>query len=412
MRLLSLQVQDFRNLAEVRLVPSPRATIAVGQNGQGKTNLLEALYVLATLKPLRASRLSELVRWGAERARVSGRFLLKGAEREIAVEVEGGQRQAYVDGKKAQSLEEYFGGVSVVAFTPDDLGVIKGGPEERRTFLDRAVFNRYPAFLQESRSYARALKSRNRLLREGGGQMPDPAYLEAYDTTLARAGARILVRRRALMAELAPRARATFESIGRTEARATYGYHPTHLGDVSREDEAGIATRLQEVLQQRLPRDLARGFTSVGPHADDVEVTLGGRSARAYASQGQQRALVLGWKIAEIENLEAALGVLPLLLLDDVSSELDPERNAYLMGYLHESGAQTFLTTTEGSLVGAAAGPDTLWLQVSAGAVQPGAGPEGWGAPVAPGPAAAPEAPAQAAPEAPASPSPELAQVE
>lgn len=368
MRLLALSVQDFRNLPQVQLSPSAHATIAVGQNGQGKTNLLEALYFLATLKPLRAGRLSELVRWGTQNARVTGRFLLKGAEREISVEVGGGTRQAFVDGKKAASLEDYFGGVSVVAFTPDDLEVIKGGPDARRGFLDRAVFNRFPAFLRESREYARALKNRNRLLREGPSV--DPAYLEAYDETLAKAGARIYARRRALMAELAPRAQATFASIGRTVDPATYGYHPAHLGgDFATADEAALAAALRESLTARMRRDLDRGFTSVGPHADDVTVTLGGRSARAYASQGQQRALVLGWKIAEIENLEAAMGFLPLLLLDDVSSELDPERNAYLMGYLARSGAQVFLTTTDGSLVRGAAAEDTLWLSVHAGGV-------------------------------------------
>jgi DNA replication and repair protein RecF len=367
-RLLSLQLQDFRNLRQVSLVPSVHASIAVGQNGQGKTNLLEALYFLATLKPLRAGRLSELVRWGTDRTRVSGRFLLKGAEREIAVEVGGGVRQAFVDGKKAPSLEEYFGGVSVVAFTPDDLEVVKGGPDSRRAFLDRAVFNRFPAFLKESRDYARALKNRNRLLRAGP---VEPAYLEAYDETLARTGARVYVRRRALMAELAPRAQATFHSIGRTVEPATYGYHPAHLGDVdfASADEARLAEVLREALASRMRRDMDRGFTSVGPHADDVAVTLGGRSARAYASQGQQRALVLGWKIAEIANLEEAMGFLPLLLLDDVSSELDPERNAYLMSYLSESGAQVFLTTTDATLVRRAAAEDTLWLDVRAGEV-------------------------------------------
>ncbi|MFP2906418.1 DNA replication/repair protein RecF [Pyxidicoccus sp. 3LFB2] len=368
MRLLALNVQDFRNLPQVQLSPSAHSTIAVGQNGQGKTNLLEALYFLATLKPLRAGRLSELVRWGSQGARVTGRFLLKGAEREISVEVGGGTRQAFVDGKKAASLEEYFGGVSVVAFTPDDLEVVKGGPDSRRAFLDRAVFNRFPAFLRESREYARALKNRNRLLREG--HAVEAAYLEAYDETLAKAGARIYARRRALMAELAPRAQATFASIGRTVDPAVYGYHPAHLGgDFPTADEAALAVALRESLNERLRRDLDRGFTSVGPHSDDVSVTLGGRSARAYASQGQQRALVLGWKIAEIENLEAAMGFLPLLLLDDVSSELDPERNAYLMNYLAKSGAQVFLTTTDGSLVRGAAAEDTLWLAVHGGQV-------------------------------------------
>ena len=193
-RLLSLQVQHFRNLTGMALQPGMHTTVAVGQNGQGKTNLLEALYFLATLKPLRASRLSELVQFGQGKARVVGRFLLQGAEREVAVEVAEGTRQAFVDGKKAASLEEYFGGVSVVAFTPDDLEVVKGGPDSRRLFLDRAVFNRFPAYLRESREYGRALKSRNRLLKERA-----PASLrEAFDSTLARSGARLWARRRAL----------------------------------------------------------------------------------------------------------------------------------------------------------------------------------------------------------------------
>ncbi|MFZ5468555.1 MAG: DNA replication/repair protein RecF [Myxococcota bacterium] len=367
MRLLALRARDFRNLAHVELSASPRATVAVGANGQGKTNLLEAIYFLATLKPLRQSRLAELVRFASPRAWVEGRFHLRGAERLIAVEVsEAGTRQAFVDEKKAPSLEEYFGGVSVVAFTPDDLSVVKGGPEGRRTFLDRAVFNRFPAYLKESRVYARALKSRNRLLKERA----DPAYLSAYDEALSSAGARLWTRRRALLEELSPRAARAFSAIGRIEAPARFSYAPSHL-EVSFADvgEPELSAALREALRTRLARDLERGFTSVGPHADDLTVGLGERAAKSFASQGQQRALVLAWKIAEIENLAAALGYLPLLLLDDVSSELDPERNAYLMEYLAQSGAQVFLTTTDPSLVKAAAGADTAWYRVKSGEV-------------------------------------------
>src|SRR5262249_53899876 len=130
------QASDFRNLRSVSLRPSLHATVVVGNNGQGKTSLLEAIYFLCTLRPLRATRLSELVRFGAGQATVSGRFTLGGAEREISIQVASGLRQAFVDGKKAARLEDYFGGVSVVAFTPDDLAVVKGGPEVRRAFLD------------------------------------------------------------------------------------------------------------------------------------------------------------------------------------------------------------------------------------------------------------------------------------
>ena len=362
MLLETLQAVDFRNLQAASIQPSPRATVVVGSNGQGKTNLLEALYFLCTLRPLRASRLSELIRFGASRAEVGGRFSLSGATRSISVTVEAGIRQAFVDGKKAAKLEDYFGGVSVVAFTPDDLAVVKGGPELRRTFLDRAVFNRFPVYLREHRAYQRALKSRNRLLKE---RAPGD-YVAAYDEAVARTGARVVVRRRALLAELGPRAVAAIRSISRLP-EVDVGYTAVHLGTHHHQTEESLEAAMREALRARLPRDRERGFTSVGPHADDLSLTLGGRSARAYASQGQSRALVLGWKIAEIENVRAAFGRPPLLLLDDVSSELDPERNAFLMHTLAAGGTQVLLTTTDPALVSRAAGPDTLWLRVEGG---------------------------------------------
>ncbi|MDP1922283.1 MAG: DNA replication/repair protein RecF [Myxococcales bacterium] len=368
MRLLSLSCESFRNLDQVTVTPSSRTTIAVGENGQGKTNLLEALYYLATLKPLRANTLKELVQFGKGHARVEGRWLLNGAERTIAVEVSHGTRSATVDGKRAASVESYFGGVSVVAFTPDDLSIVKGGPDGRRAFLDRSVFNRFPAYLQESREYAKALKSRNRLLKEDAPH----SHLTVWNETLSRVGARLLVRRRALLAEVVPRAQAAFGSIGRIEAKASFVYEPSHLElDFATASEADLQAALSKALDVRLVRDLERGHTSVGPHVDDLDVSLGEHAARQYASQGQSRALVIAWKVAEIENLNATNGFLPMLLLDDVSSELDPERNAFLMKYLAESGAQTLLTTTDAELVRRAAGPETTWLSVRKGAVTP-----------------------------------------
>jgi DNA replication and repair protein RecF len=365
MRLLAISYQRFRNLADMTLTPSPRTTVAVGENGQGKTNLLEGLYFLATLKPLRAGRLSELVQFGHTSAKVTGRFLLSGVEREISVEVFPGGRAAFVDGKRAPSLAAYFGGVSVVAFTPDDISVVKGGPDGRRAFLDRSVFNRFPAYLEETREYARALKNRNRLLKDGAPM----AHLQAWDATLAKAGARLWVRRRQVVGELSGRAAGAFARIARSEAGASFSYTPSHLPgvDFAAADEAQLQLALAQALDVRLRRDVERGFTSVGPHADDLEVSLGAHPARQFASQGQARALVLAWKVAEIENLEATNGFLPLVLLDDVSSELDPERNAFLMAYLAERGAQTFLTTTDGGLVRRAVGADTVWYRVQGG---------------------------------------------
>jgi DNA replication and repair protein RecF len=366
-QLLEVRYRNFRNLVDVVLRPSAQATVAVGENGQGKTNLLEGLYFLTTLKALRAGKLSELIRFGCDSAWVEGTFVLQGAQRTISVEVLPKQRLAAVDGKRTSALESYFGGVSVVAFTPDDLHVIKGGPEGRRNFFDRATFNRFPAFLNESRDYAKALKSRNRLLKDRAA----PSHISVWDAAVAKLGARLLTRRRALLAELAPRAVTAFERIGRLAVPARFSYHPDDIGplDVAVASEAELEVALAQSLAAQLPRDVERGFTSVGPHTDDLAVHLGEVPARAFASQGQSRALVLAWKIAEIENLRHTNGFLPLLLLDDVSSELDPERNAYLMQYIAETGAQTLMTTTDAALVQPAAGPQTRWLKVSRGEV-------------------------------------------
>lgn len=361
MRLLALRLRDFRNVAAADLEPGPRATVIVGPNGQGKTNLLEAIYFLATLKPLRSARLAELARFGTKSCSVEGDFQLGAVRRVIGVRVEEGVRQALVDGKKVRDLEDYFGGVAVVAFTPDDLAVVKGGPEIRRRFLDRAVFNRFPAFLGESRSYGRALRSRNRLLRE---QAP-PEVIQAFDGPLAAAGARIVTRRRHLLAELHPRFDEALAQLSAGQLEGRLRYAPQVLEGA--ETEAELAERLLDELERRLERDRQRGHTSVGPHADRLSIQLQGRPARTYASQGQQRAVVLALKIAEIENLRASLGHTPLLLLDDVSSELDRQRNAQLMEYLRELDGQVILSTTDPSLVAAAAGPDARYYRVHEG---------------------------------------------
>ncbi len=366
MRLLSLQLRDFRNLAEVELAPSARATILVGENGQGKTNLLEAIYFLATLKPLRAARLAELVRFGAAAADVGGDFEGPGGVRRVSVRVEPGGRAAFLDGKPLERVDAYFEGLAAVCFSPDDLLLVKGGPEGRRRFLDRAAFNRWPAVLSEAREYLRALRARNAALRGG------PDEVEAsFRGPLVRAAARLLVRRRDLVAELAPRVRAAFAEIsGPGAPDALLAYRPA-AGLSVEGGEAEVAARLAEILERRVPRDRERGYTSAGPHMDDLALALDGHGARPFASQGQQRALVLALKIGEIENLRAALGRPPLLLLDDVSSELDPAKNRYLLAYLAALPAQAFLTSTDRRLLEPAAGPEAAFFRVENGVVRP-----------------------------------------
>jgi DNA replication and repair protein RecF len=365
-RLLRLAIRDFRNLAAVDLEPSPRATILLGENGQGKTNLLEAVYLLATLKPLRGARLAEVVRFGEERAQVAADFDGPGGVRRAAVLVQAGGRTAFLDGKPQDRLDAYFEGLAAVCFAPDDLLLVKAGPDGRRRFVDRAAFNRWPAVLGEVREFVRALRARNAALRTA-----PPDVETSFRTPLVRAAARLLVRRRALVEELAPRLAQAFAEIsGPGAPAAVLSYRPSGGMEVQGGEEE-LAARLAEVLATRLERDREKGFTSAGPHADDLALSLDGRTARLYGSQGQQRALVLALKIAEIENLRAALGRPPLLLLDDVSSELDPAKNRFLLGYLAALPAQVFLTSTDRRLLAPAAGPESAFFRVERGVVEP-----------------------------------------
>ncbi len=365
MRLLSLSLRDFRNVREARIDPSTRATVLVGPNGQGKTNLLEALFLLCTLKPLRATRLAELVRFGAERARVEGEFDGSGGARTVAVEIGPEGRTAFLDGKPLASsdrLDAFFDGRAAVCFSPDDLLLVKGGPDQRRRFLDRAAFNRWPAVLSEAREYLRALRERNAALRHAPADVE-----ESFREPLVRSGARLVARRLALVAELAPRMEEAFSEISGPEASsARLAYRPA-AGIPVEGTEEEIAARLAFALAQRIGRDREKGYTSAGPHMDDLTLALGGRGARPYGSQGQQRALVLALKIAEIENLRDKQGRPPLLLLDDVSSELDPEKNGHLLRHLAALPGQAFLTTTDRRLLEPAAGEGAVFYRVREG---------------------------------------------
>ena len=369
MLLLDVSTRSFRNLREARIELGRRTTVLFGPNGQGKTNFLEACHLLCTLRPLRAQKLAELVRIGSEQsALVRGRFELLGGVREVEVEVGREGRSARVDGKTVRDPDELFGGLATVAFTPDDLAVVKGGPDGRRKLLDRAAQNRHPSHLADSREYLRALRARNELLRQDA----PPDLLASFDEPLARLGANVRRRREEVLEEIRPHAQQAFAEVARGEAPLELVYLAAGRDSdgLAGAGEA-LADRLLDALRRRLPRDRERGYTSVGPHADDLGLSLGERAARLYASQGQSRAIVLAFKIGEIENLKSVQGRAPLLLLDDVSSELDPARNAFLMAYLAALDGQVVLTTTDPKPVAKSAVREAVFQRVEGGRIAP-----------------------------------------
>lgn len=346
----TLQLTSVRNLAPLQLEPGPRFNVFAGENGQGKTNLLESLYAVCTLRSFRTRRLGELIAFDRPEARLAAEVARGGSVRTYEVHLRPSGRQVLLDGKAVRPVARYFGGFQVVLFAPEDLSVPRGAPAERRAFLDRAVFQRAPEYLGEAQAYDRVLRNRNAVLRgaQGKGAGRDiSGLLEVYDQQLAALGARRMHRRGALVAELGPRVVAAFDAIGRAglEADLRYAPHRPELAVLLSDPEA-LATQLQVALAGSRAADLTRGATTVGPHRDDLEFTLDGRPAAAFASQGQLRALVLAWKISELELLTEAHQDAPILLLDDVSSELDPRRNEYLFEFLRARGSQCFVTTT------------------------------------------------------------------
>jgi DNA replication and repair protein RecF len=341
--LQALQLEGFRNLAPTVLTPGTGFNVFVGDNGQGKTNLLEAIYLAGTLRSFRTNHTAEMIAHGGSEAHVRARVERGGLARLYELRLQPRRKETRLDGKVPRQLADYFGDFNVVLFAPEDLRVPRGNPQGRRRFLDRSVFNREPSFLADAQRYARALKSRNALLR---GERVDDAVLDAYDAELRRSGARILRSRRRYLAEFAGLFAEAFEAITHSGLAAELVYEAPDALLAAGEDEAALAHELGTALAASRPRDRARKLTSVGPHADDLSFVLAGQPAKAFASQGQLRALVLAWKTAEMRLLRARQGDSPLLLLDDVSSELDATRNRFLFDFLLRIECQCFVTTT------------------------------------------------------------------
>jgi DNA replication and repair protein RecF len=328
----------FRNLETRTLTLDERFNVFAGDNGQGKTNLLEAVYWLATLRPMRAARLQEFVRFGGTRCGVEAAIEAEGLVHRLEVRVEAGERVCKRERKPCKP-SEYFGVLAVVLFTPDDVGLVRASPVERRRFLDRAIFTGRPAHLADVQAYRRALEARNEALRTSH----DPILLDTFEETLARHALRLNEARALYVERLRPFFLDAFAGIVGPGLDPTLVYRPSLV--------AGSVEEMAATLAAEREKDRQRGFTARGPHADDLGLALVGRSARLYASQGQARALVLALKIAEIRLLEALFGLTPVLLLDDVSSELDAQRNARLFELLHGFRGQVLITTTDASHV-------------------------------------------------------------
>jgi DNA replication and repair protein RecF len=279
-------------------------------------------------------------------AHIAARVEHRGLDRKVDVKLGPDGRSVQLDGKAVRGAAAIFGAVSVVLFVPEDLLLPRAAPSARRRFLDLAVFNVERSYYREAAAYQKVVKSRNHLLKRGP---QDPILLDAYDDELARTGARVVLRRRALVADLAPRMAELFQAL-HANLPVTLRYRSAPAIDAA-PDEAAVRGALLDALRAQRSLDERRRFTGTGPHTDDVEILLEGRLAREHASQGQLRSLVLALKLAELRNVEARLGDVPVLLLDDVPSELDPTRRKFLFDMVGSLSCQTFISVAEREVV-------------------------------------------------------------
>jgi DNA replication and repair protein RecF len=340
--LRDIRVRGWRNLADERLALGQRVTVLFGQNGQGKSNLLEAAYYAITFRSFRTNSIGDLIGWGGARSEIEAGITLQGLDRTLRVEIAVGKKRTTLDGKVVRRDSESLQGAGVVIFGPDDLRLPKAAAAERRRALDRAVFAVHRTYFREALDFDRALKARNGLLRRGEFSRE---LLESYDETLAKTGGRVVMRRRDLVRELAPSVASVFAEIhGDLPARIAYR---SHAQVEAAEGEKGVEEALRLGLQAERANDQRRGFTGFGPQTDDLEMLLGDRPARDHGSQGQIRSLVLAFKIGELRHAEACNGETPVLLLDDVASELDQKRRTRLFETISAMACQTLITVTE-----------------------------------------------------------------
>jgi DNA replication and repair protein RecF len=335
MHLQRLWLNDFRSYRSAELSFAPGLTAVVGANGEGKTNLLEAIGWLATQSSLRGAPPDALIRDGTPQAIVRAEGTRDG--RSLLVEAElnrTGRNRVQVNRQRLTRARDLLGALRVTVFSPDDLELVKGGPSARRGFIDDAVVAARPAHDALRTDVDRVLRQRNALLKQAGGRLsPDVAVtLDVWDAKLADAGEALARARVALLDRLRPQLVLAYARVARHEVDVSAQY-------VAPWRDVGLTGALAAARAD----DVRRGVSTVGPHRDEIELRIGGLPARTHASQGEQRSLAWALRLATHTVVHEATGSAPVLLLDDVFSELDPERSGALLANLPRG--QAVLTT-------------------------------------------------------------------
>ena len=365
MFLQHLHLQNFRNYQSQSVAFSAPKTILLGDNAQGKSNLLEAVELLATLKSHRTSRDRDLVQEGFTTGHVQAQLKKDLGTNELNMVLRKGGRRAVIrNGETLKRQQDFLGSLNAVQFSSLDLDLGRGGPGERRVWIDSLLTQLEPVYAFILQQYNQVLKQRNAFIKlhtaeEDSGPL-DPTQMALWDAQLATAGTRVIRRRTRGLQRLAPLAQSWHQSISGDTEKLIITYQPNVSieAEADEDDPAAIQTAFLEKIKTRAIAECHQRSSLEGPHRDDVDFSINQTPARQYGSQGQQRTLVLALKLAELELIEAVIGEPPLLLLDDVLAELDLKRQNQLLETI-EDRFQTLITTTHlGSF-------DARWLKES-----------------------------------------------
>ena len=386
MLLQQLSLYNFRNYGQLELACHPQSNLLIGENGQGKSNLIEAIWYLGRAASYRGSPDEQLIRWGEEGFRIQGEIASGEWRRSIETRYFTGHRkEVRVGGEKAASLRKLPGLFPVVLFSPEDLELVKGAPARRRQYLDETLSLLFPLYLENLVRYRRAVTQRNSLLRlRRPPNRETETEIGLWEQLLSQHGARLLAFRLLLLSRLADSLRRfhrlmsgstgleiiyrsalpnlRLESFASLPAGAAIEYNMSQAA-------MEIEPWLQAGLHRQRPFDQSRGATSVGPHRDELLLRWQGKEVRAYSSQGQQRAIALAMRLTQLELLDQGLQEKPVLLLDDVFSELDDRRRKNLLTIL-SGERQVFITATGREQLPGIAGEGACW-QVSKGKLTP-----------------------------------------
>ncbi len=351
MEIRQLSLKHFRNIQSCTLVPERGVNILFGENGQGKTNLLEAIYFLSHLGTFRPTAQKDLVRQGMLWGQVQGEVEDQGGGKEILLTIGEKEKGVRVNGKPVSRGVDYYGTFDVILFSPETLSLVKGGPEGRRKFLDRAISRLDRRYLYDLKEYRKILHQRNSLLRLiRDGRVPRGG-LSVWNEQLARTGSRILRARYRFLKEYVEYATEIFQQLVHKESKLRILYHTTLMGkgEATTDGLSELQEKFMAGIDAVADREVRRGTTRIGPQLDDLIFEVDNQPAKTFASQGESRMLALALTLSEARFHSEKKGTPPVLLLDDVASELDPVHRQRLSRFLRRMG-QVFLTTTDKDL--------------------------------------------------------------